>query len=231
MTQLNHVAYARMGICNPVSEAAITSMLNRSDLEPGDRAAELGCGNGEVAALLAARGLAVEAFDRDPVLVDMAAARAPGARVVRGEADVLAEVGAPWRLLAVLGTTGLGDFGRLADWLAPGGWLLWGDLFWKGESTPEVRAALGDPDYDTDAGWRARGAAAGLDLVAARVSPQADWDAYVGALEAAVAAWAREEPHHPDRPSIERRAEVLLTGWRSLGREALGFGLYLFRKP
>lgn len=228
MTQLNHVAYPRMGVCNPVSEAALAAMLDRTDLKPGDRAAELGCGNGAVSAMLAARGLSVEAFERDPVMAELARAR--GLVVREGDAAVLAEQDAPWRLVAALGTTGLGDFARLCALLEPGGWLLWGDLFWKTEPDLALKTAMGDPDYDTDAGWRARGADAGLELVAARVSPAEDWDAYVGAIERAVADWAGENPDHPDRPAVQRRAETLLGYWRGIGREALGFGLYLFRK-
>lgn len=228
MTQLNHVAYPRMGVCNPVSEAALTAMLDRTDLKPGERAAELGCGNGAVAALLAERRLSVEAFERDPVLAELARGR--GLVVGGGDAALLAEQGAPWRLVAALGTTGLGDLARLAALLEPGGWLLWGDLFWKAEPDAALKAAMGDPDYDTDPGWRARGVDAGLELVAARASPPEDWDAYVGAIERAVADWAAANPDHPDRPAVQRRAETLLGHWRGIGREALSFGLYLFRK-
>ena len=231
MLQMNHVAYARMGVCNPVSASALEAMLDRTDLRPGDRAAELGCGNGAAAGLLAARGLAVEAFERDPVRAAIARDRSQGVTVREGEADVLAAEGAPWRLLAALGSTGLGNFTRLAAWLEPGGWLLWGDLFWKGEPDPALNAVMGRPDYATDAGWRARGQAAGLELVAARISPDEDWAAYTGALEAAVAGWAAETPHHPDRERVQQRAALLLDYWRSAGREALGFGLYLFRRP
>ena len=231
MTRMNHVAYARMGICNPVNPDAIEAMLDRTDLKAGDRAAELGCGNGALAAFLAGRGLAVEAFERDPVLAEMARGRSGAITVREGEADALAAEGAPWRLLAALGSTGLGDLGRLAAWLEPGGWLLWGDLFWKGEPDPALNAAMGNPDYATDAGWRARGEAAGLELVEARISPDEEWDAYTGALDSAVHAWAAENLDHPDRAAVVQRAELLLTYWRSAGRSALGFSLYLFRKP
>ena len=71
----------------------------------------------------------------------------------------------------------------------------------------------------------------GAILVAARISPDEDWAAYTGALEAAVAGWAAETPHHPDRERVQQRAALLLDYWRSAGREALGFGLYLFRRP
>src|SRR5690606_24849461 len=72
---LNVVAYSRLGLCNPLGEAALDAALDLTDLAPGDRAADLGCGNGVVALRLAERGLAVEAVERNPAMAEVAAAR------------------------------------------------------------------------------------------------------------------------------------------------------------
>ena len=234
MTDLNLAAYPYMGIANPVSEDAVSAMLDLTGLEPGDRAAELGCGNGALARVLAGWGLRVLAVDRSATMADLARRRIDEAglskavEVVAGDAADVAEARGPFRLAAAVGTTRLGDFDRLAKWVEPGGWLLWGDLFFRRAPVPAFVAA--GLDYDTDAGWRARGQAAGLELIAARISEEADWDAYVADLMAAVAAWGRENPDAPQRPAFEARAQALAAMYGPAGRETLGFGLYLFRR-
>ncbi|WP_029086745.1 SAM-dependent methyltransferase [Brevundimonas aveniformis] len=235
MTDLNLAAYPHMGIANPVSEDAVSAMLELTGLEPGDRAAELGCGNGALARLLAGWGLRVLAVDRSAAMAGLARRRMDEAglskavEVVAGDAADVAEARGPFRLVAAVGTTRLGDFDHLAGWVEPGGWLLWGDLFFRGAPVPAFVAA--GLDYDTDAGWRARGQTAGLELVDTRISEEADWEAYVTDLIAAVAAWGRENPDDPQRPALEARARALATMYGPAGREALGFGLYLFRRP
>ncbi len=232
MTDLNLAAYARMGIANPVSEGAITALLDRTDLAAGERVAELGCGNAEVAQLLARRGLKVLAVDRGAAMAGLARVRVAEAglsdavEVVAGEAGAVAEAEGPFRLIAALGTTQLGDFAQLSRWIEPGGWLLWGDLFWH--QAPAV--AVPGLDYDTDAGWRRRGAEAGLTLVEARISPDSEWEAYVSALTTATAAWAEANPDDPARAQIEARAAALAALYGPAGRATLGFGLYLFQK-
>ncbi len=235
MTDLNLAAYPSMGIANPVSEDAVSTMLDLAGLEPGDRVAELGCGNGALACVLAGRGLRVLAVDRSAAMVELARRRRDEAGLseavdlVAGDAAEVAEARGPFRLVAAVGTTQLADFDRLARWVEPGGWLLWGDLFFRGEPVPAFVAA--GLDYDTDAGWRARGQAAGLELVDARISNEADWDAYVADLTGAVEAWARANRDDPQRFAIEARAQALAAMYGPAGRETLGFGLYLFRKP
>ena len=233
MTDLNLAAYARMGIANPVSEEAILALLDQTDLKPGERGAELGCGNAEVARLLARRGLTVLAVDRGEAMAELARTRVAEAglsgqvEVLAGEAGTIAEAMGPFRLIAALGTTQLGDFGRLATWIEPGGWLMWGDIFWREAPTVAVPGL----DYDTDAGWRRRGADAGLDLVSVRVSPDTEWDTYVAELTAAVSTWAADHRDHPSRSQIEGRAAALAALYGPASRRTLGFGLYLFSKP
>lgn len=222
-----------MGIANPVSDGAVAALLDQTDLKAGERVAELGCGNAEPARIMARRGLKVLAVDRGEAMVELARERVAEAglsdaiKVVAGEAAAVAEREGPFRLIAALGTTQLGDFRQLAAWIAPGGWLLWGDIFWH--HAPAVAAS--GLDYDTDEGWRHRGEEAGLELVTARISPDAEWDAYVEALTTATAAWAMANPDDPARAQIKARAAALAALYGPASRTTLGFGLYLFRKP
>ena len=229
MTDFNRIAYERMDLCNPVSQAAVEAMLDQAGAGPGARAVELGCGNGALAALMARRGWRVLAVDRGEAMVELARRRLAEAgleaRVVRGEAAEVAADQGPWDVAAAMGTTGLVDFSRLAALLAPDGRLLWGDLFWAAAADPALAAILGAGPYDTAAGLDAR--LAELAILAQRVSPPEDWEAYVGAVDRAVGAWAAEAPADPDRSRILARRDAMLALWGGPARRALGFRLLL----
>lgn len=235
MTTFNLVAYERIGLANPVPEAAIKEALDLSDLKGGEPAAELGCGNAALAIMLARRGLRVLAVDRGEEMAALATRKvqaeglADHVRVTVGEAAEIAGSEGPFRLVSALGTTALTDFEALASWIAPGGWLLWGDIFWREE--PRVHLPGGGLDYDTDAGWRGRADRAGLELIHARFSDDGDWAAYVARLKQAVEDWAGENPDHPSRRLVEMRANATAAMYAPENMRTLGFVLYLFRKP
>lgn len=235
MTSFNLVSYERIGLANPVSDTAIGEALDSSDLKSGDLSAELGCGNAALAILLARRGLRVLAVDRGEEMAALAARKVEAAglndqvRVIHGEADAVAAGEGPFRLVSALGTTALTDFDVLASWIEPGGWLLWGDIFWREE--PKVHLPQVGLDYDTDAGWRGRASRAGLELVHARISDDDDWAAYVARLKQAVEDWAAENPEHPSRSLVEARGNAIAAMYAPENMRTLGFVTYLFRKP
>lgn len=109
-------------------------------LRPGDRVLELGCGTGQVTARLLAAGASVVAVDALPAMLERAAARAPQATYVLGDA-VTTVVGADFDCVVLSfvlhnfdreGRTKL--LRRSAAALAPGGHI--GILDW---SLPEGR--------------------------------------------------------------------------------------------
>lgn len=235
MTSLNLVAYERIGLANPVSEKAIGDLLALTDLGAGDRAAELGCGGAALAILLAGHGLNVLAVDRGEAMADLARRKVASAgmanriEVRAGEADVVAAGRGPFRLVAAMGTTGLGDFRMLSDLTEPGGWILWGDIVWA--EAPTVMPPGVAMDYDTDAGWRARAAAAGLELAGFGASDDADWDAYVDRMQGAVLAWRAEVPDDPAGEAVEAHMRATAALYSPANRRSLGFATYLFRRP
>lgn len=235
MTRFNLAVYERIGLANPVSKVAIGEALDLSDLKAGELAAELGCGNAALAILLAERGLRVLAVDRGEEMAGLAARKVEAAGladrvcVIVGEAAEVAAGEGPFRLISALGTTALTDFEALASWIMPGGWLLWGDIFWREE--PKVSLPGGAMEYDTDEGWRGRGARAGLQLVHARVSGSEDWSSHVAGLKRAFEAWAAENPDDPGRGPAETRANAIAAMYAPENLKTLGFVLYLFRKP
>ena len=244
--EFSALTYSTHHFCNPLSPETLDRTLALADSQPGDAAVDLGCGNGMVALQLAERrGLPVEAVDISPDMLALARARigdrgAPGRVTLRQAAseDVLNE-GRSWRLVVATGSWGLVPgrpeperiLARLAEAAEPGGYVLWGDPFIKGPLGPRLAMVLATADYRPHAEYVSLGEAAGLQPVYAAVSTEADWDEYAWRIHANTLPWAAANPDHPDRPAVLGRALGMRTIHLEEGRDALGFGLYLFRKP
>ena len=248
MTPTYHsIAYAGFEVANPVTMEAITARIADTGLAEGAVAIDIGAGAGGVSVALARDfGFRIKAVERYPDMAAMIRERATAADVTdrvevvaEGSATALDRL-APADLIVALGSTepagpGLRSaddiFTGLARHLASSGWLLWGDLTWKGEPPEPLRRVIGATgDYATHEGWLAAAEAAGLETAHAGIAPDADWDAFFGGADARVRDWLAANPHDPAAPSIRQRADLSKTTF-DFGREWLSFGLYLFRKP
>lgn len=243
----NRIVYETLNVCNAVDMAVIETAVARTGLAPGARVVDVGTGNASVALRLAdGFGFAVEAVEFDPVMADLARSRieAAGARgrvalSVASAAEALGDA-TGLDLITALGTTNLTGEGRpspeagfafLAERLAPGGWLLWGDLVWLGEPPAPLRQIVeATNSYADDAGWTAAAQAAGLELVWREISSQAVFDAYVQTTADAVTAWLEAHPEAPEAEAVRFHAGRTATVFE-FGRGLFGFGLYLFRRP
>lgn len=241
------IAYEALNVCNGVTMPAIEAAVESTGLAPGAAAIDIGTGNAAVALRLSERfGLRVTAIEYDPVMADLARQKidAAGAReqvtlVVAGAAEVLAQ-SAPVDLIVALGTTDVTGEGRstpqagfvaLRRTLAPGGWLLWGDVVWLDEPPAPLRQITEATNlYTDDAGWRAAAAAAGFEVVAGRVSDPAEFDAYPRDALIAVRAWLAANPDAPEAVSVRFHADRV-QAITEFGRDYIGFGLYLLRNP
>ena len=248
MTPTFHsIAYAGLEIANPTRLDAVRALIARAGPGAGAHAIDIGAGAGAVSLLLARDfGLKVSAIERYPDMAEMIRERAeaagPGGRVeVIAEDSATALTGLPTaELIVALGTTepaGPGVraasdiFTRLAESLTSPGWLIWGDLTWKGEPPEPLRQIIGATgDYANHEGWLDAAKLAGLEVVSAEIAPDADWDAYLGGADARVRAWLEANPDHPAADAIRTRADRVKSMF-DFGRPWLDFGLYLFRKP
>lgn len=248
MTPTYHsIAYAGFEVANPVGLDAVLALVARTGLSEGATAVDIGAGAGGVSVALArAFRLQVQAIERYPDMARMIRDRAEAAGVAdrvavvaEGSAVALARLPAADLIVALGSTEPAGPgvrsaaaiFARLADRLTSPGWLLWGDLTWKGDPPEPLRQVIGATgDYATHEGWLAAAAAAGLETVSAGIAPDADWDAFFGGADARVRDWLEAHPDHPAAPSIRQRADLSKATF-DFGRPWLSFGLYLFRKP
>ena len=243
----NRIAYEALDVCNPVTWAAVAEALAAAGLSPGDLALDLGAGNATVAIGLAREfGLSVRAVERDPAMAELAAARiaASGqaeriALLVQDSGAVLGRAPLP-RLMTVLGATdaaapGLRDpvavFARLRDAVAPGGFLLWGEPFWRDEPSAALRQVIEMTNsYQTDDGWRTAARDAGWRVLHARHSTDGEWRDYIDAMDAAVRGWVEDHPDAPEGPRLIARADMQKAVFEAEGFRVFGFGLYLLAR-
>ena len=240
----NRIAYEALQVCNALSLDAVEAAVAATGLGPNARALDIGTGNAAVPIRLAERfGLALTAVELDPGMADLARERIAKAGVAidlleARSGDVLA-TSAPFDLITAIGTiepagAGLRQpadiFAGLAAHLTPGGFLLWGDVVWKGEPPEPLRQMMElSNTYADDAGWRAAATAAGLQVVSARMSPDAEWDHYTSTMQAAADAWLAAHPDDEAAPGVRRNADRVKAMF-AFGRPYMDFGLYLFRK-
>lgn len=239
----NHIAYAALDVCNALGMAAIVDAVCQAGLPSGATVLDIGTGNGAVAIRLAGLGLAVTAVEGDARMADLArdriAASGEAVDLVVARSGTILSTRPPLDLIVSIGAIEpAGDglrapdtvFAALADHLRPGGFLLWGDVVWKGEPPAPLRQMMElNNTYADDAGWRAAATAAGLSVVSARMSPGCAWDHYGSAMQAAAEAWLSAHPEHPAAAAFSRSAERVRL-MLAFGRPHMDFGLYLFRK-
>lgn len=246
--KLSFLAHRTHHFLSPVSVEMLDRVMAIADPAPGALAFDLGCGPAAMALHLAeTRGLHVMAVDRSPLMIAEAERRlagrgAPGRVELHtassidflagaGEADLVIAIGA----LAL--TEGAQDAASVLKGLArsvkPGGTLLWGESHWKRPPSDAVRYLLGPvaAAYASHADYVNAGDAAGLEPLYAVTSSDQEWDEYSWRYTTALETHVRQNPDDPDAVEIKNRAR----GWRALylaeGRDTMGFGLYLFRKP
>ena len=243
----SRIAYQALEVCNGVTMAAIEAAVARTGLAAEAEALDIGAGNAAVAIRLAETfGLSVTAIEMDPEMGDLARSRIVAAQVrdrvtlvTAASAQVLART-PPVDLITALGTTNVTGGGRptpeasfvaLHQGLKPGGWLLWGDLVWLSEPPGPLRQIVEATNLYTDhAGWQNAARITGFDLVAAEISPQAVFDDYARALSDAADRWLEANPTAPEAGSVRMNAERV-RAMLQYGRDHIGFGLYLLRKP
>ncbi len=243
---IGYVSYRYHRICNPFSFGQLERTLAFTDLKEGDKAVDLGCGNAVVSVWMAERyGLELTGVERFGPVADQARAEAakPHARgsvtIVEGQAREHLATAGQHRVVSVIGAVDLFEdlkrpaevMAALVPAIAPGGWLLWGDPFWKKPPSETLAAVFGAERYASLAGWLEAGEAAGLSPRYTAISTDADWEEYLWRMNASVEDWVAENADSPAAPMLKMRAAMLRRLHVNEGHESLGFGLYLFRRP
>jgi SAM-dependent methyltransferase len=239
------IAHRDHEYCNPIAPDKIERLLELLPLTADAEALDLGCGRGELSLRLIERfGARVTAVDRSAPMLEAARerARAAGAlaRVRLVETDV-AEFAPPadsFDLTAMLGGGGIaggiaGICATLAGWTRPGGHVLVGEGYWDRLPHPEYLEHLGasQDELSDHRGNVQAGIGAGLIPLHAFVASPDEWDEYEWKYSRSIESYALERPDDPDVPAMLERIRRWRDGYLRWGRDTLGFGVYLFRRP
>lgn len=239
------ITHADHVICNPLSSAALDEMIGLLELSPGARVLDIACGKGELLFRLVerydVRGVGVDLsppFVRE--LRERAAARLPGTAIELlemdgadyrddpGSFDLACCLGASWTFGGHDGT-----LRALATFARPGGLILVGEPYWRRDPDPAYLAAAGlrADEIGTHATNVEAGERLGLAAVYAMPGAVEDFDRYEALQWRAADRWATDHPDDPDRDEVLDRVARDRHAYLAWGRDTLGWGLYLFRRP
>lgn len=229
--------YAGLSYWGPLSVARMERVLDLVATPEAGRVLDLGCGRGE----------ALRRLGRSGVGVDRSAAALAEARANLGDAEielVCDDAGnlafddgsfdaALWLGGPYLGGSASATIATLARWVRPGGYVLIGHGFWASPPPPPYLAATGIDagELGSHADNLETIAAAGLQLLYCCVATRDEWDHFEGTILHNVEQYAAAHPDAPDpdgKLDHRRRWNAAQQRW---GRQVMGFGLYLARRP
>lgn len=239
------IAHRAHDVAHPVSLAKIDKLLSLCDLGKGGRVIELGCGKGEVLIRLIERyGVTAEGVDTAVQFLAEARARAtarvPDAAPKLHEGDAATFPLAPSTYDAALCISASHALGGLLPTLRallaavrPYGSVVVGHHFLRKEPDPAYLKAIGmrREDLATHAENVHAGVAIGLVPIYAACANEDELDDYEWRFASSVESFAMAHPHDPEVPEMLDQVRAHRSAYLRYGRDTLGFGLYLFRRP
>lgn len=230
-------------ILNPFSPDRLRLLGEVSRVGPGTRILDLACGKGELLCRWAEWfGSAGVGVDISPVFLADARARAAELRVAErvtfeegdagayraepGAFDIAACIGATWIGGGLMGTSEL-----LQRSLAPGGHILIGEPFWRGDPPPAAVEALGlSPDDLTSlSGTVDRLEQSGLELIEMVLADETCWDRYEAPKWRAVDDWLAANATDPYAATMRTFLAESRRAYLTWGRDLLGWGVFVTR--
>jgi cyclopropane fatty-acyl-phospholipid synthase-like methyltransferase len=236
--------HATHQFCNPTDAAAIDELGRVIGLAPGQRVLDIACGHAELLVRWTEQhGISGVGVDLSPYAFARAeerrAARVPdaGLELLNIDAakfetderfDVVSCIGASWIWNGYAGT-----LAALRAFAKPGGVIVAGEPFWKGDPPAEYLEADGLTRdlFPTMAEYHAHAVECGLRLLWMTESTPAAWDRYETLQAANADRFARANPDHPDLDEILRTRAKSDTNYFRWGREHCGFAIWAFRAP
>jgi SAM-dependent methyltransferase len=241
---LSALAHADHPIAAPLSDSAVSRLLNRAVRRRDDHLLDLGCGEGTWLphALQAHEGATAVGIDisgegfartREQVtqlgLAGRLELQQHDVRKYRSarKANVVLSVGAAYAFGGLLPAL---DAAR--HHLAVDGVVLLGDCFWEREPDEDTRAEIedGQQKFADLPATVAQVVADGWTPVYGHVSTIDEWDEYEWCWTGTLAQWALDHPGQPDSEQALNTSASHRTSWLGGYRGALGFVVLLLRR-
>jgi ubiquinone/menaquinone biosynthesis C-methylase UbiE len=239
------IAHREHVYCNPLDPAVLDQVTDLLDLGPDRHVIDIGCGKATLLVRIAER------FQAQGTGIDINAAflaegrataadRGVAARIelLEMEASRLAVEPQTFDAAICIGSThAFGTYRdtlrELARLVRPGGDVLMGEGYWKRDPDPEYlrRLQATADEMTTHEGMQAAGTEHGLVPRGAWRSSDQDWDRYEDLYARTVETYVAAHPEDPDSPALRERIRDWRETYVHWGRDTLGFGLYLFRRP
>jgi SAM-dependent methyltransferase len=246
---LDDARYARMRWNTPLSMEHAGLLMDRLDLRPGLRIADLGCGWGELLLQVVARAMAGGAggdgaadgggavdgttgvgVDTDQPLLArgrrLARERGLDQHVRFAEADIAAWQETADRVLCLGASHAFGDARRalttLAGLVPPGGRLLYGDGFWERPPTAAATEMFGD-DLLPLPGLLGACRAAGWRVIHLSTADQREWDDFESTWRAGRQEWLIGHGGDPRAAEVRDWLDTRERGYVEVYRQVLGF--------
>lgn len=239
------IAHGDLPLWNPVTPEHIDTWVDGLGLSAGSRILDVGCGRAEFLLRTVERS-GCQGTGVDHLIPVVDAARTEAAR--RGLGDRIVLHGESFDrerfdddsfdLIACIGAThAVSDFEQalrvLAPLARPGGHLLVGEGYWRQDPPPEYLAFLGaEPDeLLTHEGNLAIARSLDLEVVRSHRATDAEWSRYEDTYHDNVQRYVAENPQDPESGAMKLRIDNWREAYLRWGRDTLGFGLYLLRRP
>lgn len=239
------IGHRNLAICNPISSDKVNKAIHLLQLDPKNRVIDFGAGKGEILIRTIEKygvhGTAVELQDGLGSEITLAAqGRIPEEKlkVVLKDAKLFLQddLCEPFDAAFCIGSTHA--FGTYMDAIAAlskvvrkGGVILAGNGYWKQPPTSELLSFLGTTkdEMGNHESNVLLSETIGLTPLWSCVASEDDWDEYEWQYSYGIESYLRENPSDPDFVAMTEQ----IRNWRHAtlkwGREAFGFGLYLFR--
>ncbi|MHC4957652.1 MAG: SAM-dependent methyltransferase [Planctomycetota bacterium] len=234
--------HATHEFCNPTDAATIDELGEVIGLRAGQRVLDIACGHAELLVRwIEQHGIRGTGVDLSPYAFKRAeqrrAERVPDAdlELVHMDAaefatderfDVVSCIGASWIWNGWEGT-----LAALRGLVKPGGVIIAGEPFWKGDPPAEYLEADGltRDMFPALAEYHAHAVDSGLALLWMTESTPTAWDRYEMLQAASADRFAREHPDHEDLAEIRKTRAKSDTVYLRWGREFCGFAIWAFR--
>jgi ubiquinone/menaquinone biosynthesis C-methylase UbiE len=234
------IAHTELKYVSPLRTVMVEEVAELMHLEPGTRIIDVGCAKGEILIHMAELcQVSAVGIDTSPQFYEIAnkeiAQRVPAADIVLHTTPVSeykAELDSYDAVMCVNSSDLYGDFDKalteITKMAKPGGMVIMGDYYWRKQPDTEVKSFIVTHDYK---GAVEAGIKLGLTPLYVTICTEYDVDRYAWLQSYSVEMYAVNNPDDANVPAMLQRSRQLRDEFIQHGRDALGFGLFLFRKP